>query len=309
MTSAMILIRPRRFIEPPTTTLRSSSGPSRLPARSAMTPLTAPSASPTVISSPIEMCPSAAVRTMASSPRPTGRTRIRASRAPGVSAGPLMGAVVTADDLRSHHGSGRRGSVEIPTYLVRRAEDAYDDTGRDSDENTGWGAVEVHIGEVADQHSDEQADRVREAQAEQTGTRQPSLFRVLSHGDVPSRERHCSSRAARSNGTLLATSTSAATPPMIPRAGSGPPVTETATPPNASNAVQPYMISTALVWLWPISSSRWCRWALSGANGDRPARVRRTTASSRSKNGTASTANGSSRGSSAGSAVAVGRLL
>ena len=57
------------------------------------------------------------------------------------------------------------------------------------------------------------------------------------------------------------------------------------------------------MWLWPISSSRWCRWALSGANGERPDRVRRTTASSRSTNGTASTANGSSSGSSAGNVV------
>ena len=36
--------------------------------------------------------------------------------------------------------------------------------------------------------------------------------------------------------------------------------------------------STARRCEWPISSRRWCRCCLSGANGERPARVRRTTA-------------------------------
>jgi hypothetical protein len=35
-----------------------------------------------------------------------------------------MGAVVTADDLRSHQFPGGDGSVEIATYLEHRAEDA-----------------------------------------------------------------------------------------------------------------------------------------------------------------------------------------
>ena len=52
--------------------------------------------------------------------------------------------------------------------------------------------------------------------------------------------------------------------------------------PNATSAAHSHMISTARRCEWPISSSRWCRCCLSGANGDRPARVRRTTASTRS---------------------------
>ena len=53
-------------------------------------------------------------------------------------------------------------------------------------------------------------------------------------------------------------------------------------PRRRSRADQRYMTSTARRGEWPSSSSRWCRCCLSGANGDRPARVRRTTASSRS---------------------------
>ena len=54
----------------------------------------------------------------------------------------------------------------------------------------------------------------------------------------------------------------------------------TAVTPKAITADQRYITSTARAWLWPRSSSRWCRCCLSGANGDRPAAVRRTMASS-----------------------------
>src|SRR5680860_1627228 len=58
------------------------------------------------------------------------------------------------------------------------------------------------------------------------------------------------------------------------------------TPPKAIRPAHIHMIRTARRWECPISRSRWCRCSLSGANGERPARVRRTTASTRSANGT-----------------------
>ena len=64
------------------------------------------------------------------------------------------------------------------------------------------------------------------------------------------------------------------------------------------------MTSTARRWECPIDSSRWCRCILSGENGDRPLRVRRMTASSRSMNGMTSTAIGTSSGRASGSRLA-----
>src|SRR4051794_38418755 len=108
---------------------------------------------------------------MATAPSRVGSTRMRASRAAGVRVGPLMGAVVTADESPFASGPAAR-SVDIPTNLQRRAEDAYDDTGRDSDENTGWGAVEVLVGEVPEHQSEHQAERVGHAETEQSDTGQ-----------------------------------------------------------------------------------------------------------------------------------------
>src|SRR3954451_13949501 len=129
-------------------------------------------------------------------PSPIGSTRMRASRAAGVSVGPLMGAVVTADKSPFASGPAAR-SVDVATNLQRRAEDAHDDTGRDSDENTGRGAAEVDVGEVPEQQCEQDADGVGDAQAEQPGA-----------GQLPWRRigiAHRSPRPARSNGMLLAT--------------------------------------------------------------------------------------------------------
>src|SRR3954454_19523671 len=114
---------------------------------------------------------------MATAPSRVGSTRMRASRAAGVRVGPLMGAVVTADKSPFASGPAAR-SVDVATNLQRRAEDAHDDTGRDSDENTGRGAAEVDVGEVAEQQSEQDADRVGDAQAEQPGAGQLPRRRV-----------------------------------------------------------------------------------------------------------------------------------
>ena len=74
--------------------------------------------------------------------------------------------------------------------------------------------------------------------------------------------------------------------------------------PKATSAAHIHMMKTARRWECPISSSRWCRCCLSGANGDRPARVRRTTARVRSTIGTIRIETGSSSGSSVGSRLA-----
>ncbi len=73
-------------------------------------------------------------------------------------------------------------------------------------------------------------------------------------------------------------------------------LTEYATAPKAISADQKYMIRTARLCEWPISSSRWCRCPRSAANGDWPFHVRRTMASTRSATGTAMIVSGSSSG-------------
>src|SRR3954447_24303504 len=146
---------------------------------------------------------------------------MRASRAAGVSVGPLMGAVVTADKSPFASGPAAR-SVDVATNLQRRAEDAHDDTGRDSDENTGWGAVEVNVREMPEQQSEQHAHGVGHAEAEQADAGQLTSRRRLRIG-------HRSPRLARSKGMLLATRTTAATPPAMASAGSGPPVIDMAT--------------------------------------------------------------------------------
>ena len=66
--------------------------------------------------------------------------------------------------------------------------------------------------------------------------------------------------------------------------------------PKAISADQKYMISTARLCEWPISSSRWCRCPRSAANGDWPRQVRRTMASTRSAAGIAMMVSGISSG-------------
>src|SRR3954464_5906336 len=104
---------------------------------------------------------------IANTPSPIGSTRMRASRAAGVSVGPLMGAVVTADTSPFASGPAAR-SVDVATNLQRRAEDAHDDTGRGSDQNTGWGAGEVNVREMPEQQSEQHAHGVGHAEAEQS---------------------------------------------------------------------------------------------------------------------------------------------
>ena len=72
--------------------------------------------------------------------------------------------------------------------------------------------------------------------------------------------------------------------------------TDRATAAKATIPAHRYISRTARTWLWPMSSRRWCRWPRSGANGDLPARVLRTTASTRSASGRAITSSGSAIG-------------
>ena len=96
----------------------------------------------------------------------------------------------------------------------------------------------------------------------------------------------------------MVASTSAITAPTVASASqiSGTLITERPTTVPENSAAHRYMSSTVCRCEWPMFCSRWCRCWRSAANGDCPASIRRTTASSRSVYGMIKIAIGSSSG-------------